>query len=87
MLTGDLEDNTDTEKILNDALSSIVKHGRGEWIIEADRARIGHHGFVRWIRAVNTHLKDFELHYTSSQLGTILHFDDGYHHPKSTFEI
>lgn len=84
ILSGDLNDSPLVLTRLREFLKPIPKFS--QLVIEAQEAFITPEGVTAWIQAVEQFLMGCEIIYVSSQLGTILQYDERYKHPTSSFQ-
>lgn len=85
-LAGDLDESPASQRTLKENLV-VVRETDGVWTVEAAGARVLPSGAVMWGLMVTQYLRDVALKYHSSQLATILSYDDEYlaAHPRSKF--
>ena len=87
VLSGPLTGSKAVKHKIVSALKGVASGGARKIVIVAHRALLNPDGVVAWADTVETYLAEFQLYYSTSQLGTILQFDEAYTHKYSEYEF
>lgn len=87
VISGNMNGLKSVRNKINAVLKTVASAGIRKVLVVAHKALLHPDGVVAWADAAETHLPDFTLYYSTSQLGTILQFDEAYTHKHSEYEF